>query len=294
MANQGSQSNTEVEVLDIANKDNDESAADDNAGDEVVVSAEEAQGVDENASESSQPSGDEQQPAADATEQQPPAQAPTASEPSHIEPNPVAGETERERGLRKEVERLRGEVRQAKTNQMTTGLKPAQTQVSDRMAKLQEKYTPEEIANMQEAIDVLAEANGYVRKDQTYQETVNTELTTFTSEFPEYLPQNDKDDVRWNKFQEIAGSGMYNLHGRTTKELRSIFEKIHSDVAKELGEAPVVSNQRRTNAQQQKVRSVSHATGGTRQAAPTTVPKKPAIDPSTRNIFKGFDDEDLA
>lgn len=216
------------------------------------------------------------------------------------QPKPVEGETPREKALRLEVQRLKGLRRKEAVGEIANATKggpqaPSQA-VSDRMAKLRETYSEDEIRAMEEAIDVLAESKGYVKASTSYQQTVNDNLNLFIEENPEYKPENDPEDVRWGRFQEIVGSGVYNLSGKTPQQLQSIFKKIKQDVDEEIGEPATVTKAktkdrelRQNAAQNQKIKSVSHS-GGTK-SAPSK--KTTDIDPSVRGMFKGFDDDDL-
>ena len=216
--------------------------------------------------------------------------APVSSpEEEPTQPAPVSGETPREYALRKEVERLRKDLRGNAIQGISAP--KASPQANNRLAKLREKYTDDEIQNMREAIGALAEAEGYVKAEHTYQQAVNDILESFLEENKEYLPQNDPGDVRWGRFKSILESGIYNLQGKTPKELRAIYARAHRDVTEELGDAAQTVQARTRAAQQQKIQSVSHA-GGTRSTTPK--PKATPLDPSIRDVFKGFDDEDFA
>jgi hypothetical protein len=210
--------------------------------------------------------------------------------PSKPNPAPVPGETPREKALRLEVVRLRQKNRETAIGQMVDALPKEETKpASDRLSKLRERYTTEELANMEEAIDVLAESKGYVKSEQTYKQIVQGTVDSFIESHPEYDPKNDNDDIRWTRFQEILQSGIYNLQGKNGKQLNTIFEKVNEDIVKELGESDIESTPRKIAAQQQKIKSVSH-TGGTRTESSS--PKK-GLAPEVKSFFKGFDDEDL-
>lgn len=218
----------------------------------------------------------------------------SVSSPDKVEPlqeavKPVEGETPRERALRAEVTRLKEERRNASKQQIANAASRQSyaPQVDERLKALKAKYSDEEIRNMEEAIDVLAANRGYVKKEQNYQDMTNQVLENFIEAHPEYKPSNDKDDVRWERFQEIL-FGDYNLTGKSSKELQSIFSKVNRDVESELGPSEVKSNVNRAAAQQQKLRSVSHS-GGTKTASNT----KLDIEPGVRKMFKDFSDEDL-
>jgi len=212
--------------------------------------------------------------------------SPELDDPS--KPKPVDGETPKEYSLRKEVEALREERRQAKQERIAGIARPPTQKVADeRMTRLKSIYSNEEIQNMEEAIDVIATNRGYIKREETYQGTVNGIVDEFIENHPEYKPNNDKDDVRWNKFQETLLSD-YNLLEKTPKQLSQIFAKVNRDVIQELGESDVKNNPNKLNAQLQKIKSVSHA-GGTSASSSS----KPNLDPSVRKMFKGFDEEDF-
>lgn len=241
---------------------------------------------DEATSESSQ-GENEQEP------EKEPVQAPSK------QPKPVEGETDRERALRLEVQRLKGLRRKEAITDITGEAKETRQPqaVSDRMAKLRETYSDEEIRNMEEAIDVLAESKGYVKASATYQQTVNDVVDSFVEANPEFKPENDPEDVRWQRFESILKSGTYNLAGKNPKQLTEIFKKVKRDVDEELGDPTPVAKAkavetevRKDAAQNHKIKSVSHS-GGTKSAP---AKKTTSIDPSVRKMFQGFDDEDLA
>ena len=114
-------------------------------------------------------------------------------------------------------------------------------------------------------------------------------MDSFLDTNPEYNPQNDKDDLRWGRFQEILKSGIYNLSGKTSKQLRAIFDRVNKDGIDEFGESVVKTDASKRAAEQQKIRSISHS-GGTK-VVQTEVKK--VIAPEVRSIFKDFEDDDL-
>lgn len=204
------------------------------------------------------------------------------------EPAPVEGETPREKALRVKVTELRTKLRHENIQEIT-GKGPA-PENTDHLQELRDLgYSDDEIKNMEKAIDVIASKKGYVKAEQTYQGTVDTVVETFIDTNPEYKPENDPEDVRWETFKGILKSGVYNLTGKTQKQLNEIFKKVHRDVVDQLGEATVVDTTKQRAAQNQKIKSVSHS-GGTKTPV---VKKTSSIDPAVRGMFKGFDDEDL-
>jgi hypothetical protein len=207
-----------------------------------------------------------------------------------LEPKPVEGETPREYALRKEVERLREKNRDIIKNGVFGKAKaPVQDEV-DISDLLAEGYTEQEIESSKKLISKLAPSLGFVNKQQTYQETANQELDKFVEEHPEYLPKNDKDDIRWNKFIEVITTD-YNLSNQTPKQLKAIYEKVDRDVKEEFGESKTIDDGKKIKAQVQKVQSVSH-TGGNKSIAEV---KKSNSEVKEANGVKfiGFDDDDL-
>jgi hypothetical protein len=243
---------------------------------EEGVPAEEGESTEESPESSPEETTDEE-----------PATEPDPSTFTKKEPAPVAGETPKEKALRLEVQRLKGLHRKDAINDLV-GKGPAPE--VDNLQQLRDiGYSDEEISNMEKAIDVIAQKKGYVKAEQSYQATVNSVVESFIDSHPEYKPENDPEDVRWTRFEGIVKSGVYNLSGKTPKQLNDIFKRIHRDVSDELGEADVVVEVKRQAAQAQKIKSVSHS-GGTKSAP---VRRASTIDPNVRGMFKGFDDEDL-
>ena len=203
------------------------------------------------------------------------------------EPTPIEGGTPKEMALRKEILHVRELLRQSTITKLA-GDGPAPS--VDNLQQLRDiGYSDEEISNMEKAIDVIAQKKGYVKAEQSYQATVNTVIESFIDSHPEYKPENDPEDVRWARFEGVIKSGLYNLSGKTPKQLNEIFKRVHREVNDDLGEADQTVEIKRQAAQAQKIKSVSHS-GGTKSAP---VKKASNIDPAVRGMFKGFDDEDL-
>jgi lipoate-protein ligase A len=261
--------NTEPEVLNLDLK------ADGTDGDEEVIPPE----AKPEAKQEDQPTEPEQ------TES--PVSSPEEKVPLQDTPAPVPGETPREKALRLEVQRLRQVNREQGVKQMVDEL--PKEQPIDRLEELREQgYTDEEIEKVDKLFDVMAARKGLVRAEHTYQTTVQDTLNAFIEGNPEYKPQHDADDVRWGRFQQILSS-TYNIAGKTPAQLQTIFGKVKADVDMELGEPEAKVQGKRIAAQQQKVQSISHS-GGTKTS---TQQPKTAIDPSVKQLFKGFSDEDL-
>lgn len=225
----------------------------------------------------------------------PPDQTSDTSEPSPDEPplKEVKGETPKERAMRRDLMIMRRQLREAQQKTMLQERPVAEpAQPDERLNRLRAMYSDEEFKNVEDLVDFVAESKGYVKKEQTYQETANQMLETFLEDHPEYKPENDPDDVYWGAFQRALKD--YNVRDRTPRQLLGIYKKIHRDVQDEFGESDAQRakehNRLNLNAQREKIRSVSHSGGGTK---PERAAKAPQIDPSIRGMFKGFSDEDF-
>lgn len=211
-------------------------------------------------------------------------------------PAPVEGETPREKALRLEVQRMKHKLRERGMQDLADPSKAApQKPNEDEVQELRDLgYSDQEISNMEKAIDVIAKKKGYVKAEDNYQKEVNAVVNGFINEHPEYKPENDPEDVRWNRFDEIIKSGVYNTAGKSPEQLQVIFGKVHKDVVEELGEPTASVERKRQNAQEHKIKSISRS-GGTKSSASKQTPAKKAaaVDPEVRSFFKGFDDEDL-
>ena len=226
------------------------------------------------------------------------AEKPADTVPSQ-KPAPVPGETPREKALRMEVQRLRGLNRKKSVTDLVdnTNITAEPGIAKDGISKLKELgYTDDEIKKADALVDILVSSKGYVKQSQNYQGLVNDQVEAFINANPEFKPDNDPEDVRWETFQRHLSSGLYNINGKSREQLQAIFKKVKADVDTELGEPTTTTKAkadeaegRKKAAEQQKIKSVSHS-GGTK---PTQSKNKIPIDPEVRKIFKGFDDADL-
>lgn len=202
----------------------------------------------------------------------------------------VADETPRERALRLEVTRLRNLGKGERKGELGIRTPAAQQkqEMSPERKKVLEKYKPEDLATLKEVFDVMAEDMGFVRKDQlgasTYQEKAGEELDKFIEAHPEYLPENDKDNVLWGRFKEEYG--LYK-QPENPKDFKKIFEKVHRDV---FGIKPAGDN-KTINASKEKIKVASHS-GASKPAPQQQRAKAPA---GVRlDMLKGFTEEEIA
>ena len=59
----------------------------------------------------------------------------------------------------------------------------------------------------------------------------NDVLAEFIKEHPEYAPENDPNDIKWNIFKEKIAS--YDLSNKTAEQLKELFESIHKNIIEE-------------------------------------------------------------
>lgn len=207
----------------------------------------------------------------------------------------VDGETPRERALRLEVTRLRTENRKERGAEFlgqNQNPPPVHKEIDPKKAEILKKYKPEEIQSLREVLPVLAEEMGYVRSDQldanSYTEKASGELDTFLEKHQEYLPENDKGNVLWGRFQEE-----YKMYKQPTdpRDFRRIFDRIHKDI---FGIKTTGEGKGAIQAAQRKVQSAAHAgaSAPTRSVAPT----RPKTNTSglRLDMLKGFTDEEKA
>ena len=205
----------------------------------------------------------------------------------------VPGETPRERALRLEVTRLKAMRRKEQSKELFNGqpnpAKQQGTQLSDDKLEVLKKYDPEELKNLEEVVDVLAEKKGWLRRDdvqkETYTSVANDQLESFLAEHSEYLPENDPDNTLWESFK--AEFAMYK-QPQNPKEFKKLFNKIHKDIF----DIKPQSDLKKMDAAKEKIKVASHAgasTGGSRGSRGGGN----QVDPSLRGNLKGFSDKEL-
>jgi len=209
-----------------------------------------------------------------------------------VELHEVEGETPREKALRLEITRIRRENATARKGELgiTEPNQPIMTkkELSPEKAKVLSKYKAEDVESLKELMDVMAEDMGFVRKEQlgasTYAEKANEQLESFMEKHPEYLPENDKDNVMWGRFKEE-----YSMFKQPAnpKDFAKIFDRIHRDL---FGIQPARAN-RQIDAAREKVKVASHA-GASKPSASSR--KSPQAGGIRADMLKGFTDEEIA
>ena len=205
-----------------------------------------------------------------------------------VEAKEIEGETPRERALRLEIERTRGMLRKERTKDL---LVPIEAKIDpltpDGRQKVLAKYDPEEVKNLSEVFDALAEQMGFVRKDELHQTTftqrADSILQDFLEEHSEYLPEHDKDGVLWGRFKEE-----FRLYKQPDdpKDLKKVLNRVHSEI---FGIKPAGANPQ-IQAQREKVKVASHAGAPART---TSAESKQNIPGLRTDMLKGFSEEEL-
>jgi hypothetical protein len=229
-------------------------------------------------------------------EDETPAEIP-AKEASPAEIKDVPGETPKERALRLEVTRLRRASREKEQGEL---IKEQPVAIEDDKTDEELKnlgYDENQIVGLKKVVDIIASKQGYVKKSNTYKEMADATLNGFIEEHPEYAPENDKDDVYWGRFKSILNSD-YNLNGKNSKQITSIFERVDRDVKEELGEKELEKD--KIEAKKRKVGDISHGGSGSSKDKPDKTEKvvaggnKTFISSSHPNlVFKGFDEGEV-
>lgn len=232
-----------------------------------------------------EPENNDNPPAADG------ATPPDSGEPDAPSLKRLPDETPREYAMRLEIGRLKKERRDGLTKGMFGQTPPGpKKELPPEKQAILKKYKPDEINALREVIDVMAEDMGFVRTDQlgatTYQDKATEELDKFLEKHPEYLPENDKENVLWTRFQQE-----FALYARpqNPKEFTKIFQRVHKEV---FGIQPAAAL--KPNAQRAKTQVASHAGAsrpgpndqGVRRAAPVTGIRT--------DMLKGFSAEEKA
>lgn len=209
---------------------------------------------------------------------------------------PVEGETPREFALRKELSKTRRILREKRGTELL-GNQPAPTtstrELSDAQKEVLGKYKPEELQSLQEVLPILAEQMGFVRAEtlhtQTYSEKASAEFDAFLTAHPEYLPENDKDNLLWGQFTEQFA--LYKTP-KNPQDFRRIFNRIHTEIS---GVKTKDGNGKgKVDAQRHNVSVAAHQ--GTSTTAPQNRPgarRAPAASGLRLDMLKGFTEDEL-
>ena len=244
-------------------------------------------------------------------EETPPAETPPAkpaetppeleATPEGTPPEPVAevplkevpGETPKETALRLENKRLRTKMRGEAIKDIVDGPAPVVEPVDPYKVLRDKGYTEEQINDMEVTVDLIAKNKGYVHVGDANKQSLQDSVDSFIDDHPEYSSQDETGDSRWDSFQNILKSGIYSIQGKTPRQLKTIFNKVDSDVKKEFGDPIIVTplTAEQKAAQAHKVQVASHS-GGTAPAPKVETEKIDTTQPIGGVMFKGFDDSE--
>lgn len=188
-----------------------------------------------------------------------------------VEPKPVEGESPRERALRLEATRLKGLLRQQRSDELFV------KKTTSKEEDLSE-YDPEELKRF----ETLAVKMGFAKKNEIVQDKNNSEFEIFIEAHPEYSPENDKDGTLWNQFK--AEFNLYNPP-QDPKSLKKILNKVHNEI---YGVQPA-KNLNKINASQEKIKVASH-TGAS--AGKISKPERQQSSELRLDALKGFTEEE--
>jgi hypothetical protein len=209
----------------------------------------------------------------------------------------LPNETPREYALRLEVTRLKRGNREKRTQELLgegmpekpSGITQAQyEELNEDEKSLLSQYDPKELSTFEKILDVLAKKHGWVKRGDlastTRSQVSNDILDDFLQNHPEYLPENDKDNVLWGRFK--SEFQLYKIPDNP-KDLRKIFSKIHRDIFGVKSDEEL----KKINAQKEKLKVVTHS-GGLATRGQSS-PKGARLTPEQKSHLKGFSDKDF-
>jgi hypothetical protein len=196
----------------------------------------------------------------------------------------IPGETPKERALRQVVKKLRGKLREE--NRKLVSEEPLFVKESGELPDELKDYDAEELAKLEKFLS----ARGYIKKDEVEQKAYNSvrdEIWAgFLDEHPEYLPENDTDDVLWKAFQEELG--LY-ARPKNPKDFKKLFDRVHKNI---FDENPKISpGQVAAKAEKIKVASSGSATIA-KPKNNATIQK--SNDSELAKWLKGFSEDEIA
>ena len=212
-----------------------------------------------------------EQPEEKETPASPPDEKPLESEPLKETPAPLHDDKlqqavdglQRERvKLLQEISELRGQKREIKQD--------ALQKVEEKIDELKDLH-PDDV----NVIDKVLRAKGYMTRheaDQMFYEAVkNEELTKFLTKYPEYKPENDKEDVNWKTLQNEFG-----LYRRpeNPRQIGELLERAHKSIVR----IPTGQN---IPAQKRVIEVASKGSGGVQRPSTTK-----SFDAKTRAMYE--------
>ena len=214
------------------------------------------------------------------TPAEPPAEVETEKQPAPLqeEGSDDTGTAKQVSGLREEREKLLQEIKTLRGDRRE--LKQAEiSKVEQKMDELKDIH-PEDAA----LIDKVLEKRGVMTQQQVnamfYKAVEDDEVRKFLDKYPEYKPENDKDDLNWSSLQRKFSDYRRPDNPRRIGEL---LEEAHRLVSRP-------SSDRTLEAKKQQVKTASVGGGGTQRSSSIKT-----LDPEQKLMLKqgGFSDEDI-
>ena len=300
MDNEIEEVKTDAEPADdeVLNEDELKKVAGDEETETPSSSSEQDKPTEESEDETTPPDGEEVEDSAETSEVETEVEVPTEIVPEGVKE--VSGETPRERALRLEVQRVKEINRGLRGSKLLGDVQPQASskpaELSDEDKKALEVFDPEQVANMEKLLPVLAKKLGFVKRDEltagTYQSTSQEVLDTWLEGHPDYLPENDKGDILFNRLKsEIS---LYQKPANP-KDWIKILNRSHNEIMGITTKPKESAGQ--VLAQQEKIKVASHG--------PVSVSPKKTVstgasqsdqemrDLAERGGLKGFSPEEM-
>ena len=130
---------------------------------------------------------------------------------------------------------------------------------------VQQPITPQQVDELKDlhvedvaVIDRVLKAKGYLSKEefnkQLYNDVKQEELSKFLDKYPEYKPENDANDTKWNSFQSELK--FYRMP-ESPRDLAKIFERVHKSIL-----VPFSERTTAMDAQRRQIQNASLGSGG--------------------------------
>ena len=204
------------------------------------------------------------------------------AEPVPVQEPEIKPEDKKINALRDEEERLRKQISELRTErrQVREEKRPDLLVKDDELKDV----NTEDVA----LIEKVLRAKGYVRKEEittmSYQEKMNSFKDDWLKAHPEYLPENDKEDVKWNALNSTVNA--YFKAPARPQDVVKMLDMAHSMVAPS---NPLPVKTRATvEASREKMQTSSKASSGG-----SSKPSNVKTNSLRMDALKGFSEEDI-
>jgi hypothetical protein len=143
-------------------------------------------------------------------------------------------------------------------------------------------------------IEKVLKAKGYVQKDElstmTYKEKIEVHKDAWLKDHPEYLPENDPDDTKWNALNSTV-SNFFKAPAKA-EDIKTVLDLAHGKISPAKAAATIpVKPKATTEAAREKVQASSK--GGGVAGGKSSQTSKPKTEGLNRSMFSGYSDEEL-